>query len=171
MFSTFDTSVSGLTAERVRLNIIANNIANMHSTRNEYGEREAYSRRLPVFQPGNPGSFNEMLGVHVTDIVESGESPRLVFEPGHPDAIQDSDFYKTGTNGQITNNPLDEYADMQPLDLAQLAAEKRGYVEYPNVHPSREMADAVLASRAYEANVTVTSVTKTLINQSLRIIA
>lgn len=51
------------------------------------------------------------------------------------------------------------------------SGEKQGYVEYPNVDPSTEMIDAMLASRAYEANIAAMDVTKTMISSSLRLLA
>jgi flagellar basal-body rod protein FlgC len=158
VFSTLDTSTSALRAERVRLNLIANNLANVNSTRDANGNRAPYLRKLAVFEP-------TAYGVQVSDIVESNEEPRLVFEPGHPDAMRREDFFKPD------GKPLDEFAGMKPEALNRLAAERIGYVEYSNVDPAREMADAVLASRAYEANAVVAGITKGLIGQTLRLIA
>lgn len=157
MFSTLDTSRSALIAERTRLNLIANNLANVNSTRDAEGNREPFRRRLAVFEP-------TATGVKVSEIVESLEEPRMVFDPGHPDAISRHDFFRE--DGQ----PQYEYRQLSPEALNRLAAERIGYVEYSNVDPAREMADAVLASRAYEANAAVASITKGLIGQTLRLI-
>ncbi|KAA0210058.1 flagellar basal body rod protein FlgC [bacterium] len=168
MFQTMDLSASALSAERIRLNLIANNLANANTTRDAHGSRAPYRRLLAVFEPGREGS---PLGVRVTDIVESDEAPRLQFDPNHPDAIKAEEFYKLDARGQITSTPRDEYAALSQEAFRRMVDGKLGYVEYPNVDPVREMADAVLASRAYEANVAVLQTTKTLISQSLRIVA
>jgi len=158
MFQTLDVSGTALKAERVRLNLIANNLANTNTTRDADGNRAAYQRRLAVFE-------STPFGVRVAEIVRSQEEPRLVFSPDHPDAISRADFY------QPDGEPLPEFAHMEAPELARLAAERLGYVEFPNVDPAREMADAVLASRAYEANAAVASITKGMIGQTLRLIS
>jgi len=168
MFNTFDISVSGLRAERIRFNLIANNVANMHSTRDEFGNRVAYRRRLAVFEPG---AGDSAFGVHVSEIVESQEALRLQYEPGHPDAIGLQDFFKLSKQGISTGERLEQFKELSEKAFERLVDSRIGYVEYPNVDPAREMADAVLASRAYEANVAVIAVTKTLIGQTLRLIA
>jgi flagellar basal-body rod protein FlgC len=158
MFSTLDTSASGLNAGRVRLNLIADNLANVNTTRDADGNRAAFRRKLAVLEPGG-------FGVQVADIIRSREEPRLVYEPGHPDAITRADFY--APDGE----PLPEFAEVPAAELARMASERIGYVEYPNIDPAREMADAILASRAYEANAAVASITKGMITQTLRILA
>ncbi|MCC6574562.1 MAG: hypothetical protein IT462_12325 [Planctomycetes bacterium] len=164
MFSTLDISTSGLRAERIRLNLIANNIANANSTRDAFGNRHAYQRKLAVFEATGAG-------VDVPEIVESDEAPRLAYEPGHPDALRFTDFFKLDAAGNPTRERRNEYAALDEQAFNRLVDSRIGYVEYPNVDPVREMADAMLASRAYEANAAVMNVTKTMIAQSLRIIA
>lgn len=170
MFSTFDTSVSGMRSERIRLNLIANNIANVNSTRDEFGNRGAYRRRLAVFEPGDARNRDPRYGVNVTEIVDSEEAPRLVYDPGHPDAITLADYYQVDATGR-SGGRRPEFAELDEAAFKAMVDQHVGYVEYPNVDPAREMADAVLASRAYEANATVLGVTKTMIAQSLRIVA
>ncbi len=164
MFSTLTTSTSALRAERIRLNLIANNIANANTTRDADGNRHAYRRKLAVFEASGDG-------VDVADIVESDEAPRLAYEPGHPDALTSADFFKLDAAGNPTPQPRDEFAALPKEDFNRIVDSRIGYVEYPNVDPVREMADAMLASRAYEANAAVMNVTKTMIAQSLRLIA
>jgi flagellar basal-body rod protein FlgC len=87
MFSSFDVSTSGLVAQRTRLNAISSNIANMSTTRNEYGEPVPYQPRYVTFQTdktlATPGGG---AGVRVGSVEQSNEAPKLKYEPGHPDA-------------------------------------------------------------------------------------
>ncbi|MFO0792350.1 MAG: flagellar basal body rod protein FlgC [Pirellulales bacterium] len=136
MFSSLDVSTSGLVAQRTRLNAISSNIANMSTTRNEYGEPDPYKPRFVTFQTdekiATPGGG---AGVKVSRVDESNAPPNLKYEPGHPDA------------------------------------DSRGFVKYPAVNMTTEFVDALEATRAYEANIGVIEVTKSLADQALRIIA
>jgi flagellar basal-body rod protein FlgC len=119
-------SASALRAERMRLDVIATNLANAQTTRTPEGG--PYKRRHVIFEAQQLGSpFGETIaalgaedprqGVQVTGVVDDPTPPRMVFDPGHPDA------------------------------------DKQGYVAYPNVNPVLEMVDLMTATRAYEANV------------------
>ena len=87
MFSSLDVSTSGLVAERVRMNAISSNIANMSTTRNEEGKPEPYRARYVTFQTdeslSTPGGG---AGVKIGSVERSDAPPRLRYEPGHPDA-------------------------------------------------------------------------------------
>ena len=133
IFTSMNTASTGLTAQRLRMDVISNNIANAQTTRSTDGG--AFSRKRVVLRPRNDElEFHSRLlpqplwkgmgeGVRVIKIEDDRSPLRLVFDPDHPDAI------KTGP--------------------------KKGYVEYPNVNIVTEMVDMISASRAYEANVTV----------------
>ena len=145
MFLGIDTSASGLTAERLRMDVISNNIANANTTRTENGG--AYHRRYVVFNPREhqPESFEKTLtqalgrgqnigeGVRAVAIEEDTEQGQLVYDPGHPDANAD------------------------------------GYVEKPNVNIVTEMVDMITAHRAYEANSTVINAAKAMALKTLEI--
>ncbi|APC07889.1 flagellar basal body rod protein FlgC [Neomoorella thermoacetica] len=134
-------SASGLTAERLRLDIIANNLANINTTRTPRGG--PYRREVPVFAerlqeamgqlPGQPSSRAPGAGVEVAAIVEDNSPPRLVYDPSHPDA------------------------------------DANGYVHLPNINIVNEMVDMITASRAYEANVTVLNAAKAMTLKALEI--
>lgn len=86
LFDAFGISGSGLTAQRLRLDLIANNLANIHTTRTPAGG--PYRRQVPVFTQrleAVQGDFKGA-GVAVTAILEDETPPRLVLDPGHPDA-------------------------------------------------------------------------------------
>jgi len=142
IFNSLRTSATGLSAERLRMDLIANNLANAETTRTEEGG--PYVRKVAVFKPHN--SFESILknkmegpqGVSVEKIIEDKAPFRLEYEPNHPDAIQEE-------------------------------GELKGYVRYPNVNPVKEMIDMISASRAYEANVTVMNSAKSMAMKALEI--
>lgn len=132
MFDVLDMGASGLTAQRVRLDTIAGNIANINTTRDPSGKANPYRRRFVVLAPD---ANNGTPGVHVQS-VQYDQSPFIKrYEPGHPDADKD------------------------------------GFVQYPNIDLSVEFVNALEASRAYEANVTVMDTAKSMFNSSLRLLA
>lgn len=150
IFHALDISASGLTAQRLRLDIIANNIANANTTRTPEGG--PFRRQLAVFAAREgtrpegqiaPGAgFAGFLrfqggtglgGVRVERIVEDPREPRLVYNPGHPDA------------------------------------DERGYVAMPNVDVVTEMVDMISATRAYEANLTAINDAKQMMLKALEI--
>lgn len=142
MFSSFNVSASGMTAQRLRMDIIADNIANVETTRTAEGT--PYRRKLAVFQEKQVTSFRELLkknkgdatardGVQVAGIVEDPTPFKMIYNPGHPDA------------------------------------DAEGYVAMPNVDIVSEMVDMISASRAYEANITVLNTSKNMAMRALEI--
>ena len=85
MFDSLEISSSALQAQRVRLDTIAGNIANMNTTRNIHGQAAPYRRRFALFAAGQAGDPSRA-GVHVQKIDEDHSPFRKVFEPFHPDA-------------------------------------------------------------------------------------
>lgn len=88
MFDSLDVSASALLAQRVRMDTIAGNVANMNTTRDASGQLSAYKRRFVVFEPGRSDDPNAP-GVHVAQIAEDQSPPRLKFDPTNPDAGPD----------------------------------------------------------------------------------
>lgn len=84
IFKAMQISASGLTAERFRLDLISNNIANAHTTRTEQGG--PYRRKSAVFAEIMDTTRRGGQGVRVVEVREDRTPPRLVYEPGHPDA-------------------------------------------------------------------------------------
>jgi flagellar basal-body rod protein FlgC len=89
MFSALDISTSALVAQRVRLNAITSNLANVSTTRNEAGQLAPYQPRFVVFQTDqNVRSPEGAAGVRVSSVEVAAREPRYKWQPGHPDAIQ-----------------------------------------------------------------------------------
>ena len=126
LLDAFNISASGMTAQRLRTDIISQNIANVNTTRDADGN--PYRRKTVVMEEKDVTSFSDVLrlvagntsnGVKVTNIVQDTKTPlREVYDPSHPDANEE------------------------------------GYVSYPNVNTVTEMTNLIDASRSYEANVT-----------------
>ena len=139
--SSLDISGSALTAQRLRMDVVAENVANIQTTRTAEGE--PYRRRYVIFQQKDAASFSAALnnslsgsagsGVRVTEIGEDPSEFKLDYNPTHPDA--------------------DEF----------------GYVRMPNVELAREMSDMMSATRSYEANITVLNSTKSMAMNALEI--
>ena len=147
MFDSFNIASTGLTSQRLRMDVIGNNIANATTTRTPEGG--PYIRKRVIMAPVNnrpeyksqfiPDRIGHGLGkgVRVIKIENDGSPLRLVYDPEHPDAV------KIGP--------------------------KKGYVEKPNVNIVTEMTDLISASRSYEANVTMVNNAKSMFNKALEI--
>ncbi len=109
MFSGIDASASGLTAQRLRMDIIADNIANVNTTETEEGT--PYRRKLPVFRERS-GSFSSIFkekynvsGVEVAGIKEDNSPFKIVYRPHHPQANEEG--YLALPNIDITSEMVD----------------------------------------------------------------
>ena len=146
IFNALNISASGLTAQSLRMDLIAQNIANVNTTRDENGN--PYRRKTVVFEEKNENAFQYALemqgrrrasetngnGVKVTAIVEDHVTAMTkVYDPSHPDADED------------------------------------GYVTYPNVNTVTEMTNLIDATRSYEANVTAFNATKNMLLKGLEL--
>lgn len=149
IFHSLNTTSSALTTQRLRMDVISSNIANVDTTRGRMvdGEWEPYRRKTVTLQ-SKGGQFSDMLqlatgksknssvgsGVRVSRINEDRETPfKSVYDPEHPDANDE------------------------------------GYVQMPNVDPLREMVNLMSATRSYEANVTVFNANKSMLMKALEI--
>lgn len=143
LFQAFDISASGMTAERFRTDIIAENVANVNTTRTEGGT--PYRRKIVTFAEKNNSSFRNVLtrtsrqayggdGVKVSKVLEDEETDFIMeYDPAHPDA------------------------------------DENGYVSYPNVNIVTEMTNLIDASRGYEANATAFNALKSMAQSGLQI--
>lgn len=145
LFSAFEISGSGLTAQRLRMDVVANNIANVNTTRTAEGG--PYRRQRVVFEPrreepqfllplsteGRKRAANGGSGVRVVGVSADPAAPKTVYDPGHPDA------------------------------------DDRGYVAMPNIQLVNEMVDMISATRAYEANIAAINSAKSMAAKALEI--
>ena len=145
MFGGMEISASALTAQRLRMNVTAENLANAQTTKTADGT--PYRRKEVNLEAVPNGGFGAQLskamgggagvapgGVQARAITEDGTNGKLVYDPGHPDADQ------------------------------------QGYVRMPNVDTVTEMVDLIDAQRAYEANVTAMSASKQMFAKTLEIL-
>ncbi len=147
LFSSINIAATGMTAQRLRSDVIADNIANASTTRTQEGgafkrsrvimaqRADGFDWRTPFTPPGLDRGVGT--GVKVVGIEKDNADMRLVYDPTHPDAI------KSGP--------------------------KAGYVEYPNVNIVTEMVDLISASRAYEANSSVIQGSKEMFQRAMEI--
>jgi len=146
LFGSMGISASGMSADRLRMDVVAENLANADTTRGANGQ--PYQRKEVILQeaPGGstfadtlagaqaPGTQSVGGGVEVTGIVADPSPPRRVYDPGHPDA------------------------------------DAQGYVTLPNVNPVTEMVDLITSSRGYEANVQAMNAAKQMFTRTLDIL-
>jgi len=93
MFSALDVSTSALVAQRIRMNAISSNLANMSTTHNETGEATPYQPRFVVFEADESVGTGGAMGVHVKSVETNHDAePRLRYQPGHPDAIKSGPY-------------------------------------------------------------------------------
>ena len=145
IFDSMQVSASGLNSQRAVIGVIAENMANAHTTRTEEGgpylRKKAILSPSPVpSSPSSPFSLlllprmgGEAMGVKVTDIVQDTDGVKTIHDPSHPDA------------------------------------DETGLVSLPNVNLTEEMVSLLSASRAYEANVTAFNTAKTMALRALDI--
>jgi flagellar basal-body rod protein FlgC len=141
-YDTVEISASGLSAERLAMDVIANNIANANTTRTPQGG--AFKRQLVVFaQKSAAPEGSDQVGA-------SGESDP--FAP--PDPFDPQTSNPAQVEGvQVLGIQDDQTPDRLQFDPSNPEADARGYVHYPNVEIVKEMVDMMAASRAYQANV------------------
>lgn len=142
-FSSMDICASGMTAQRLRMDTISQNIANINTTRTENGG--PYRRKVAVFEEmGNQTPFSHILngylgrnsiagGVRVSKIAEDQTPFTNIYDPTHPDANEE------------------------------------GYVSMPNVNTIAEMTNLISANRSYEANITAFNSNKAMLSKALEI--
>ena len=140
MIPALDISTSALVAQRVRLDAISSNLANLSSMqRDENGEMRPYQAKYVLFQTDDQVQTPDgAVGVKVASVETEQVEPLYRWQPEHPYAIKEG--------------------------------AKKGYVAYPQVNMTAEFVDALVATRAYEANLGVMELSKNMAQQSLRIL-
>lgn len=169
----FDISASALSAQRLRLDVIASNLANINTTRKADGSIGAYRKRNVVFasmlqnamKNGKPGSEMGMKqpGGDKTQVTFQNGVPTLKVSISRQSSVQATGVQVTSVTEDV-NTPLRKVYDPTHPD-----ADKDGYVSMPNINPVSEMVDMIAASRAYEANVTAMQASKTMHKAALEI--
>jgi flagellar basal-body rod protein FlgC len=109
MFPALDVSTSGLAAQRVRMNAISGNLANISTTHNEDGEPVPYQPRFVVFQTDESIGSNGAAGVRVESVRIEDLEPLYKYEPQHPDAIKEGQW--KGYVAYPNVNMMTEYTD------------------------------------------------------------
>lgn len=142
MFDAIDIAASGLTAQRLRMDVTAENLANAQTTRTPEGG--PYRRKTVLLQQAEGGfagtlaatvgSSEEPAGVEAVGVVADTTPLQRIYDPGHPDA------------------------------------DAEGYVTMPNVNPVTEMVDLIDSSRAYEANVTAMQTSKAAFSKTVELL-
>lgn len=142
MFDSFDINASGLTAQRFRMDVIAQNIANSNTTRTQDGT--PYVRKIVTFsEKGN--SLNDITGEKFSSTLQKASKK---FEGSG--VVVDGVYNDTATAMKKVYDPSNPDAD------------QTGYVTYPNVDTVTEMTDLIDASRSYEANATAFDASKSM---------
>lgn len=146
LFQSFDICASGMTAQRFRMDVISENIANVSTTRTEDGT--PYRRKIVTFEEkelnNGVASFKNILkestaayngnGVKVSQVSEDYDTDFIMeYDPSHPDA------------------------------------DENGYVSYPNVNTVTEMTNLIDASRSYEANTTAFAAVKSMAQSGISV--
>ena len=134
-------SASGLTSQRLRMNVVSSNLANSHTTRTPeggpYKRKDVVFSAKPLetsFQRMMKSQINEKLSeVKVVGVIEDPRPPVIKYDPQHPDA------------------------------------DEKGYIALPNINVVEEMVNMMSATRSYEANVTAVNATKRMALKALEI--
>ncbi len=92
MFSSFDVSTSALVAQRIRMDAISGNLANLSTTHNEAGEPVPYQARFTIFQTDDSIGANGSAGVRVAAIETEHAEPRYKYDPDNPDALKEGPY-------------------------------------------------------------------------------
>ena len=157
-FNIFDIAGSGMTAQRIKMDTVASNIANINTTRQPDGSKGVYvkkdvsfrtvyddavNRGYSNFAANNPDAqfdprtgnmlINANVSLRVDEIYEAENGVKTVYDPSHPDA------------------------------------DEEGYVDLPNINIVEEMVGMISASKAYEANATVAENVKTMMQTAMNI--
>ena len=148
-FNAMNVSATGLTAQRLRMDVISENIANVNTTRTLQGG--AYQRKTVLFQEIQETPFGSLMrdtlenddptrrrpplgmGVRVAGVVQDFAPGPMIYDPAHPDANAE------------------------------------GYVQMPNVNIVEEMVNMISASRSYEANITAINTSRAMMQRTLEI--
>ena len=155
--SDFDISGYGLSAQRFRMSVISSNIANVNTTRTAEGG--PYRRREVIFKATD---FNKLLNEQINKDNNFLKYENPLNDPSSPEEA------KPAIQSVIVNKVVRDDKDFRmKYDPSHPDANAEGYVAYPNVNPVIEMADLIEATRAYQANVSAFTSTKTIAQSAI----
>ena len=163
LFTAFDITATGLTAERYRMDTIAENIANANTTRTADGT--PYRRKVVVFETQDTQQDRRSFGHVLSEVVGTGRA-----QLNHDRNIVSDDLIGYGV--KIPKISEDEETPMNMVyDPSHSDADENGYVTYPNVNTITEMTNLIDANRAYEANATAFQASKSMATTGLSIMS
>ena len=160
IYQSINIAASGLTAQRRRMDAISSNIANI-STTNVDGAGNPYLRQHVVMSAGDSRTFQGALREASTRLVRT--------DPAH---LESTVSYRGGGSGQSVATELVEVPNMRMnviYDPNHPDADPEGFVVMPDINILEEMVDLMVASRAYDANITVIDAAKSMISRALEI--
>lgn len=166
-FNIFDIAGSGMTAQRVKMDTIASNIANIHTTRKPDGSKGVYVKKDVSFRTLYEDSVNRGFSNF------SSNNPDAQFDPRTGNMLINASVAMN--NGLVTGGvQVEQIYEREDgiktiYDPSHPDADEDGYVDLPNVNIVEEMVDMIAASRAYEANATVAENVKTMMQSAMNI--
>lgn len=166
-FNIFDIAGSGMTAQRAKMDTIASNIANIHTTRKPDGSKGVYIKKDVSFRTIYEDSINRGPSNF------SSNSPDPQFDPMTGRMLINANYALNQgyVTGGVQVEQIYERADgiKTVYDPSHPDADEEGYVDLPNINVVEEMVDMIAASRAYEANATVAENVKTMMQSAMNI--
>lgn len=160
LYRSFDIAASGMTAQRMRMDAISSNIANVSVTHTEAGG--PYLRRQVVMSPDPRQTFADSLKQATLQIDQT--NPAHIGQTTLVGRRAENIPFVRGIESEVPNRKKNVVYDPAHPD-----ADADGYVTYPDVNTVEEMVDLMVASRAFDANVTVVNAAKSMITKSLEI--
>ena len=166
-FNIFDIAGSGMTAQRAKMDTIASNIANIHTTRNPDGSKGVYVKKDVSFRTIYEESVNRGFSNFQSN------NPDAQFDPRTGNLLINANIALNQgmVTGGVQVEQIYEREDgiKTVYDPSHPDADEEGYVDLPNVNIVEEMVDMIAASRAYEANATVAENVKSMMQSAMNI--
>jgi len=166
-FNIFDIAGSGMTAQRAKMDTIASNIANVHTTRRPDGSKGVYVKKDVSFRAIYEDSINRGFSNFQSN------NPDAQFDPRTGNLLINANVALNQglVTGGVQVEQIYEREDgiKTVYDPSHPDADEEGYVDLPNVNIVEEMVDMIAASRAYEANATVAENVKSMMQSAMNI--
>lgn len=166
-FDVFDVSASGMQAQRIKLDTISSNIANMNTTRNPDGTPGVYVKKEVSFQAVYLDKMNGMTPPSPTGDFSTSFSPQSNSVTLRGGVNFDQNKVSQGVEVAAIQDSKEPFRMV--YDPSHPDADSNGYVKMPNINVVEEMVNMVSASKAYEANAAAAEAVKTMISAASRI--